>query len=177
MPQLCTLVWGLHAHSYFQEGCRKKCTGQSREVLWVFECTVLKKKKFERLAREVMDICLGVLKESDKSRFDSHNPGNSVLIISHITHNTFRDSRVHSFSDNLSRNSCKLENVESQDGDGNENLKKTIIALKQLKNNFAIGCRSFVHCFVVTARIQLTFYGENFFWFLNLELFVCQFFF
>ena len=77
-----------------------------------------------------MDICLGVLKESDKSRFDSHNPGNSVLIISHITHNTFRDCRVHSFSDNLSRNSCKLENVESQDGDGNENLKKTIIALK-----------------------------------------------
>ena len=124
-----------------------------------------------------MDICLGVLKESDKSRFDSHNPGNSVLIISHITHNTFRDSRVHSFSDNLSRNSCKLENVESQDGDSNENLKKTIIALKQLKNNFAIACRSFVHCFVVTARIQLTFYGENFFWLLNWELFACQFFF
>ena len=41
-----------------------------------------------------MDICLGVLKESDKSRFDSHNPGNSVLIISHITHDTFRDCLV-----------------------------------------------------------------------------------
>ena len=29
----------------------------------------------------------------------------SVLIISHIT---FRDCRVHIFSDNLSRNSCRL---------------------------------------------------------------------
>ena len=50
-----------------------------------------------------MDVCLRVLKESNKSRFDSYSVRNSVLIISHIT---FRDCRVHSFSDNLSRNSC-----------------------------------------------------------------------
>ena len=50
-----------------------------------------------------MDICLRVLKESNKSRFDSYRVRNSVLIISHIT---FRDCRVHIFSDNLSRNSC-----------------------------------------------------------------------
>ena len=50
-----------------------------------------------------MDVCLKVLKESNKSRFDSYSVRNSVLIISHIT---FRDCRVHSFSDNLSRNSC-----------------------------------------------------------------------
>ena len=50
-----------------------------------------------------MDICLRVLKESNKSRFDSYSIRNSVLIISHIT---FRDCRVHMFSDNLSRNSC-----------------------------------------------------------------------
>ena len=50
-----------------------------------------------------MDICLPVLKESNKSRFDSNSVKNSVLNISHIT---FRDSRVHNFSDNLSRNSC-----------------------------------------------------------------------
>ena len=50
-----------------------------------------------------MDICLRVLKESNKSRFDSYSVRNSVLIMSHIT---FRDSRVHIFSDNLSRNSC-----------------------------------------------------------------------
>ena len=55
------------------------------------------------MGREAMDICLRVLKESNKSRFDSYSVRNSVLIISHIT---FRDCRVHSFCDNLSRNSC-----------------------------------------------------------------------
>ena len=60
-------------------------------------------KKFQRMAREAMDVCLRVLKESNKSRFDSYSVRNSVLIISHIT---FRDCRVHIFSDNLSRNSC-----------------------------------------------------------------------
>ena len=60
-------------------------------------------KKFERMAREAMDVCLRVLKESNKSRFDSYSVRNSVLIISHIT---FRGCRVYIFSDNLSRNSC-----------------------------------------------------------------------
>ena len=41
-------------------------------------------KKFERMAREAVDICLGVRKESNKSRFDSYSFRNSVLIISHI---------------------------------------------------------------------------------------------
>ena len=50
-----------------------------------------------------MDVCLLVLKESNKSRFDSYSVRNSVLIISHIT---FRDCRVHISSDNLSQNSC-----------------------------------------------------------------------
>ena len=54
---------------------------------------------FERMTREAMDVCLLVLKESSKSRFDSY----SELIVSHIT---FRDCREHIFSDNLSRNSC-----------------------------------------------------------------------
>ena len=60
-------------------------------------------KKFERAARQAMDVCLWLLKESNKSRFDSHSVRNGVLIISHIT---FRDCRMHSFSDKLSRNSC-----------------------------------------------------------------------
>ena len=55
------------------------------------------------MAREAMDVCLRVLKESNKRRFDSYKVRNSVLIISHIT---FRDCRVNIFSDNLSRNSC-----------------------------------------------------------------------
>ena len=47
------------------------------------------------MAREAMDICLRVLKESNKlSRFDSYNVKNSVLIVSHIT---FRDCRVDIF--------------------------------------------------------------------------------
>ena len=50
-----------------------------------------------------MDICLRVLKESNKSRFDSYSVRNNVLSISHIT---FRNCRLHIFSDNLSRNSC-----------------------------------------------------------------------
>ena len=50
-----------------------------------------------------MDICLRVLKESNKSRFDSYSVRNKSLIISLIT---FRHCRVHSFCDNLSRNSC-----------------------------------------------------------------------
>ena len=46
------------------------------------------------MARWAMDICLRVLKENKKSRFDSYSVTNSVLIISH---NTFRDCRVHIF--------------------------------------------------------------------------------
>ena len=42
------------------------------------------------MAREAMAVYLRVLKESNKSRFDSY----SVLIISHIT---FRDCRVQFF--------------------------------------------------------------------------------
>ena len=67
-----------------------------------FKFTVLQ-RNFERMAGEAMDVCLRVLKESNKSRFDSYSVRNSVLIISHIT---FRDCRVHFFSDNLSRSSC-----------------------------------------------------------------------
>ena len=67
-----------------------------------FEFTVLQ-KKFERLAWEAKDVCLWVLEESNKSRFDSYNLRNSVLIISRIT---FRDCRLRIFSDNLSGNSC-----------------------------------------------------------------------
>ena len=50
-----------------------------------------------------MDVCLRVLKQSNKSRFDSYSVRNSVLIISQIT---FWDCRVQISSDNLSRNSC-----------------------------------------------------------------------
>ena len=51
------------------------------------------------MAGEVMDMCLKVLKESNKSWFNSYSVRNSVLNLSHIT---FRDCRMHIFSDNLS---------------------------------------------------------------------------
>ena len=67
-------------------------------------------KKFQRMAWETMDVCLRVLKESNKSRFDSYSVRNKSLIISHIT---FRDCRMHSFCDNLSRNSCICTSASS----------------------------------------------------------------
>ena len=51
-------------------------------------------KEIYKNGREVMDVCLRVLKKSNKSRFDSYNAKNGVLIISHVT---FRDCRVHMF--------------------------------------------------------------------------------
>ena len=60
------------------------------------------------MAREAMDIYLRVLKESNRSRFDSYSVRNSVSIEYHIT---FRDCRVHIFSYNLSRKSC-INSVE-----------------------------------------------------------------
>ena len=56
------------------------------------------------MAREAMELCLQVLKESSKRRFDNYSVRKSVLIISHVA---FRDCRLHTFSDNLSRNNCK----------------------------------------------------------------------
>ena len=58
-----------------------------------FEFTVLQ-RNLKELARKAMKMCLRVLTERNKV----------ASIISHIT---FRDCRMHIFSDNLSRNSCK----------------------------------------------------------------------
>ena len=43
-------------------------------------------KKFEKMTREAMNVCLRVQKESNKCRFDSLSVRNSVLIRSHILH-------------------------------------------------------------------------------------------
>ena len=73
-----------HAHccttysAISRKGYWKKCTRQSRKVLWV----VL---KFERMAQEAIDACLRILKESNNRRFDSYSVRSSILIISHIT--------------------------------------------------------------------------------------------
>ena len=56
------------------------------------------------MVREAIDVRLRVLKESNKSRFDSYSVRKSALIISYIT----LDCGMPSFSDNLSQNSCIL---------------------------------------------------------------------
>ena len=57
-------------------------------------------KKFERMAEEAMGVCLRVLKEINKSRFDSYSVRNSVLINPILP---FGIVAFTSFSDNLSR--------------------------------------------------------------------------
>ena len=57
-------------------------------ILGGFEFTVFQrnlKEWQERPSAEAADICLRVLKESNKSRFDSYSVRNSVLSISDIT--------------------------------------------------------------------------------------------
>ena len=101
----------------------KKCTQQFQRYcgrFWV-HCS---SKKFERMAGEAMDLCLRVLKGSDKSRFESYIVRNSELI---VCHTTFRDCRVHIFSDNLSRNTCissMRRSVSSPDKTLRRELKK-----------------------------------------------------
>ena len=63
-------------------------------IMGGFEFTVLQRNLRLRMAREAMDVCLQVLKESSKSRFESYSVRNSELIVYHIT---FRDCRVHIF--------------------------------------------------------------------------------
>ena len=102
------------------------------------------------MAQEAVDVCLRVLKESNKGNFDSYSVMNSVLIISHIT---FRDCRVHIFADNLSQNSCmvvatsrvKLRKTEGKrprrqwfDVEKLQNLKVSSTFALHLKNNFQV---------------------------------------
>ena len=89
--------------SHFEKGCPIKCTRQPRNVSCVVLSSLFFKEIWNSGRRGHGHICLRVLKESNKSRFDSYSVRNSVLIISRIT---LRDCRVHIFSDNLSRNSC-----------------------------------------------------------------------
>ena len=63
-------------------------------IMGGFEFSVLQRNLRLRMAREAMDVCLQVLKESSKSRFESYSVRNSELIVYHIT---FRDCRVHIF--------------------------------------------------------------------------------
>ena len=96
-------LMNLKIHSYFEKGCRKKCMRQSRKVLWVVLSSKFFKEIWKNGTRGHGRIFARAKGKQQKPSFDSHSAWNSVLIISHVT---FRDRRVHTFADNLSRNSC-----------------------------------------------------------------------
>ena len=66
-----------------------------------FEGTVRSSKKFERMVREATDICLRVLKESNKSRFDSFSRYEQC--IDHIPYYLSGLSRAHFFQQPFSK--------------------------------------------------------------------------
>ena len=69
-----------------------------------FEFSVFQ-RNLKELARKAMEMCLRVLKESNKSSFDSYS--RQEQCVDHIPYYLSGLSRAH-FSDNLSRNSCIL---------------------------------------------------------------------
>ena len=93
----------LYIYNYFEKGCRKKCTRQSRKALWVVLSLLFLKRNLKELVGKAMEMCLRVLKESNKSRFDSYS--RQKQYIDHIPYYLSGLSRAR-FSDNLSRNSC-----------------------------------------------------------------------
>ena len=60
-------------------------------------------RNWKELERKAMEVCLRVLKESNKSRLDSYS--HQEQCIDHIPYYLSGLARAH-FSDNLSRNSC-----------------------------------------------------------------------
>ena len=87
-------------YSYFEKGCRKKCTRQS--CVGDFKCTVFQRNLKESYGRPLIYVC-ECWRKVRKVGSTATVVRNSVLIISHIT---FRDCRVHFILDKLSRNSC-----------------------------------------------------------------------
>ena len=93
----------IHAYSYFEKSCRKKCTPQSRKALLVVLSSLFFKEILKELVRKAVEMCLWVLKESNKRRFDRYS--RQKQCIDHIPYYLSVLSCGH-FSDNLSRNSC-----------------------------------------------------------------------
>ena len=72
----CFVTWVYKAwvtYSYFETGCREKCTRQSWKALGWFWVLFFFQRNLKELVRKAMQMCLRVLKESNKSRFDSYS--------------------------------------------------------------------------------------------------------
>ena len=71
-------------------------------IMGGFKFTVLS-RNLKELGRKAVEMCVRVLEESNKSRFDRYS--RQKHCIDHIPHYLSRLWRAH-FCDNLSRNSC-----------------------------------------------------------------------
>ena len=68
-----------HTNTAYSHSNAASYAGYQRCIGWFWvHCS---SKKFERMAREAMDVCLLLLKENNKSRFDSFSVRDSVFII------------------------------------------------------------------------------------------------
>ena len=72
----------------------------SKGIVGAFEFTVLQ-RNLKELARKAMEMCLRVLKESNKSRFDSYSPQEQC--IDHIPYYLSGLSRAHYFRQPFSK--------------------------------------------------------------------------
>ena len=88
-------------YSYFEKGCWKKFTRQSRKVFWVVLSSLFLKRIWKNGTKRP-DECLQELNEINKSSFDNFSVRNSG--IDYIPYHLSGLSRAH-FSDSLSRNS------------------------------------------------------------------------
>ena len=90
-------------YSYFEKGCRFEVHATTpKGIVGGFEFTVFQ-RNWKEWQERPWTLSLRMLKERNKSRFDSYSVRNSVLSISH---NAFPECCVHIFSDNLSQNRC-----------------------------------------------------------------------
>ena len=101
--------YGLGKYIYIQL-FRERLSGKVhatilKGIVGGFEFSFFFSKKFESIGTKGrMQMCLRVLKESNKSRFDSYSRQEPCT--DHIPYYLSGLSRAHFFSDNLSRNSC-----------------------------------------------------------------------
>ena len=102
MTNICRITQ-FQKYSYFEKGCRKKVHAtiqKSFEGGFEVHCS---SKKFEKMAREAMDVCLQVLK--GKQQKGVRQLKCQEQCIDHIPFYLSGLSRAQ-FSDNLPRNSC-----------------------------------------------------------------------
>ena len=102
--------------SYFEKGCRKKCTRQSRKVLWVVLSSLLFQKNLKEWQERPWTYVYECLWKATKVGSTATVVRKSVLIISHIT---FRDCPVHVFPTTFLEIAAYLSHKYCRTGEGN----------------------------------------------------------